>query len=285
MRDSQIKIDKIGKNFANLIIIILRAFLFNLNFDKMKKMKKITVLMVAVLAVLSAKAQTADEIINKYLEVTGGKDKWKSVTSVKMTGKVKTQGMELPVTFLQAKGGKRRISLSVQGKEITQMAFDGNTAWATNFMTMKPEKMEAEDTENMKKANEDFPDPFIDYAAKGYKVELEGKEKIEGTECFKVKLTKKPEIIEGKEVENVVYYFFDTENYVPLVVRNVIKKGQFKGMPTDSVFSDYQEVDGFFFAFSMTNKMNGQVTESVIFEKVEVNAAVDDKMFAFPAGN
>ncbi len=251
----------------------------------MKNIKKITVLMVAILSVLIVKAQTADEIINKYLETIGGKDKWKSVTSVKMIGKAKGRGMELPLTILQAKGGKQRVSISVQGMEITQMAFDGNTAWATNFMTMKPEKMEAEDTENMKKAIADFPDPFIDYAAKGYKAELEGKEKIEGTECFKIKLTKKPEIIEGKEVENVVYYFFDTENYVPLVVRNVIKKGQFKGMTTDAVFSDYQEVNGLFFAFSMANKMNGQVTESIAFEKVEVNVAVDDKMFAFPSGN
>jgi hypothetical protein len=251
----------------------------------MKNIKKFALSTIAVLAVLSAKAQTADEIINKYLENTGGKDKWKAVTSVKMTGKAKAQGMEIPVIFLQAQGGKQKISISVQGKEITQMAFDGNIAWATNFMTMKAEKMETEDSENMKKAAGDFPDPFIDYEAKGYKVELEGKEKVEGTDCFKIKLTKKPEIVEGKEVENVVYYFFDTENYVPLVTRNVIKKGQFKGLNQDSVFSDYQEVNGLFFPFSMAQKVNGQTAQSVAFEKIEVNVPVEDKDFALPSGN
>ncbi|GAB4480184.1 MAG: hypothetical protein OHK0057_33380 [Thermoflexibacter sp.] len=251
----------------------------------MKNIRKFILSVITVLSILNAKAQTADEIINKYLENIGGKDKWESVTSVKMTGKAKAQGMEIPATFLQATGGKQKISISVQGMEITQQAFDGNTAWATNFMTMKAEKMEAEDSENMKKSAGDFPDPFIDYAKKGYKVELEGKEKVEGTECFKIKLIKKPEIVEGKEVENVVYYFFDTQNYVPIVVKNTIKKGQFKGATQDMVFSDYQEVNGLFFPFSMTVKINGQAAQSVTFEKIEVNVPVEDKDFALPAGN
>nr|WP_290941296.1 hypothetical protein [Haliscomenobacter sp.] len=72
---------------------------------------------------------------------------------------------------------------------------------------MKAEKSDAEATEMFKTSLGDFPDPFLDYSAKGYKVELVGKETVEGTETFKVKLTKKPYTIEGKTEENVSFYF------------------------------------------------------------------------------
>ncbi|MCU0393486.1 MAG: outer membrane lipoprotein-sorting protein [Thermoflexibacter sp.] len=251
----------------------------------MKMVKKVAMTVFAVLVAFSLQAQTAEEVINKYLENIGGKDKWKAVKSMKTTGKGKQSNFEFPMTMVQAEGGKQKISFNFQGKEITQMAFDGNTGWTTNMMTMKAEKMEAEDSENLKKAAADFPDPFIDYAEKGYKVELEGKEKVEGTECFKIKLTKKPEMVEGKEVENVVYYFFDAENYVPLVVKTTVKKGQAKGAVVETIYSDYQEVNGLFFPFSMSQKYNGQVAFSLTFEKIEINVSVDEKEFAMPSGN
>lgn len=248
-------------------------------------MKKVMLFAIAALFTFAVQAQSADEIINKYIENTGGKDKWKALKSVKTTGKVKFGGQEFPLTIIQAEGGKQKVFASVQGMEFVQMAFDGTTGWSTNQMTMKAEKMEAEDSENMKRSAADFPDPFIDYAEKGYKVELEGKEKVEGTDCFKIKLTKKPEMVEGKEVESVSYYFFDAENYVPLVVKNTVKKGPAKGVMIETVLSDYQEVNGLFFPFSMTVKSNGQAGQTINIEKVELNAAIEDKVFALPTGN
>lgn len=236
----------------------------------------------ALLFAFVAQAQTADEIIEKYLQNIGGKDKLLAVKSVKMTGKGKQGPTEFPISMTQTVGGKERIAFNFQGKELVQLAFDGATGWSTNFMTMKAEKMETEDAENKKRDAGDFPDAFLDYAQKGYKIALEGKEKVEGTECFKIKLTKKPMMVDGKEEENVVYYFFDTENYVPLVVRSTAKKGQAKGVAIDAVLSDYQEVNGVFFPFSIAQKFNGQVGFTMVIEKIDLNVAIDDKMFAFP---
>lgn len=250
----------------------------------MKSMKKISLLAIIVLSAITAQAQTADEIINKYIANTGGKDKWLTLKSVRMTGKAKQGGMEFPFVALQAEGGKQKNAFTFQGKEMVQPAFDGNTGWNTNFMTMKPEKMEAEDSENMKLDAADFPDPFLDYQKKGYKVALEGKETVEGTECFKLKLTKKPVKVEGKTEDNIVYYFIDTQNYVPIVSRSVLKKGQGKGTSIESVYSDYQEVNGLFFPFSIAQKANGQTAITIVVEKVETNIAVDAKEFAFPEG-
>jgi hypothetical protein len=249
----------------------------------MKKIKTLAISAFFALTAVASQAQTVDEILTKYFANTGGKEKWAAIKSIKMTGKVKAQAMELPVVLLQGADGKTKMSANFQGKEFVQMAFDGTTAWSTNQMTMKAEKMEGEDAENIKQdAVADFPDPFIDYKVKGYKVELEGKETVEGTECFKIKLTKKPQKVEGKEEENVVTYFFDTQNYVPIMSRTMVKKGQMKGMSQESLFSDYQEVNGLMFPFTISYRMNGQTGQSITMEKIETNVTLDPKDFAFP---
>jgi hypothetical protein len=168
--------------------------------------------------------------------------------------------------------------------EITQMAFDGNEGWNTNFMTQKAEKMDAEASANMKSQTGDFPDPFLGYKERGYTVQLEGKETIEGTETFKIKLTKKPVKVEGKDEENVLYYFFDVENYVPIAMKTTIKTGQMKGATVETMMSDYQESNGLYFPFSITTKYNGQTGEAIQIDSVDQNVEVDSKAFAFPEG-
>jgi outer membrane lipoprotein-sorting protein len=172
-------------------------------------------------------------------------------------------------------------SVSFQGKEITMSAFDGKETWKTNFMTMKAEKGEAEDSENAAKSL-DFPDPFLDYKSKGYSIALEGEEKVEGTDCYKIKLTKKPIKVDGKEEEDFSFYFFDKENGVVIMNRSVGKKGQMKDVAIESLMSDYQEVNGLFFPFTVTQKVNGQEMFSMTMEKIEMNVAIDNKEFAFP---
>ncbi len=244
-------------------------------------------LFVALSAMFAAQAQTADEIIKKYLENTGGEAKWRTVEGMRMKANLKMQGMELPMESLQLRDGKTFSSVIFQGMTFNQNVFDGSTLWSTNQMTMKPEKSDAESTENYKlTAAADFPDPFLDYQKKGYKVEFLGKETVEGTETFKLKLTKKPIKVDGKDTENVSIYYFDAENYVPLVIESEITSGPAKGMISQTKMSDYQEVNGLMMPFSITQGAKGQPGGVTInTTTVELNPKVDPKIFAFPSGN
>ena len=238
-----------------------------------------TVLFVCLTLVsLSINAQTADEILNNYFENTGGKENWEKLQGMKMNGKVNAQGMEIPVEMITMKDGRTMLSINFQGKEIKQGVFDGEVLWSTNFMTQKAEKSDAETTANFKKNEvKDFPDPFLNYKDKGYQVELLGKETKEGTECFKLKLTKNPIMVDGKEEENSSIYYFDTETFVPIARDDEAMQGPMKGQVFTSTMSDYQEVEGLYFPFSMN-----QGGQPITIESIELNPAVDDAMFKMP---
>lgn len=246
------------------------------------KTLKLGIALFAMAIAVSAQGQTADEILNSYFENTGGVDKWKAIEGVKMTAKVNQQGMEIPLEIIQLKDGRQMTVINFQGKELKQGVFDGETLWSHNFMTQKAEKSDAESTANFKLNTNDFPDSFIDYKEKGYTVELLGKETIDGTETFKIKLVKEPVTIDGNQEDDISFYFFDTENFVPIAMQSEVKAGPGKGMTQEVTFSDYQEVEGVYFPFAMTQGVKGQPGAPITMESIELNPTVDDAAFAFP---
>jgi outer membrane lipoprotein-sorting protein len=202
-----------------------------------------------------------------------------------MSAKVNNQGMEIPLEIVQLKDGRQMTVINFQGKEIKQSVYDGTTLWSHNFMTMKAEKSDAESTQNFKaNLGSDFPLPFFNYKERGYKVELLGKETVDGSETFKLKLTKNPIMVDGKQEESVEFYYFDTENFVPLMAEAEIKSGQGKGMISQSKMSDYQEVEGVMLPFSMTQGLKGGQSQPLTITSIVINPPVDDKAFAFPEG-
>ncbi|MCH2032380.1 MAG: outer membrane lipoprotein-sorting protein [Tenacibaculum sp.] len=227
---------------------------------------------------VSAYAQTADEIINNYIENIGGKEKLEQLKGVQMIGNMKMQGMEIPFEMLSTKDGKQLVSIELQGNKMVWSAFDGETSWQRNQMTMDAEKSDSEATQNLKNELEQFPDPFLNYKEKGYTVELIGKETIDGTETFKIKLTKKPVLINGELTPNITNYYFDTENFVPIVTESQVNQGPMKGQTVKSTLSDYQEVGGIYFPFSI-----GSQFQTMEFKEIKLNPEVDAASFALPA--
>ena len=243
----------------------------------MKTLRLTAIFFLFSITTTSVFAQNADEIISKYITKIGGSTKLKAVKGIKMEMSASVQGMEIPVEMVQLLGGKMYLKINIQGQELTQMASDGTTLWTTNFMTMKPEKVEEEATENAKLSNQDFPDALLDYKLKGYSSEYIGKETKEGTECYKVKLTKKPVSLNGVKQEDVTYYFFNIGSGLPVATETEIKDGPTKGEKSISKMGDYKEVDGILFPFAMN-----QGGQDVKIKKITLNPVVDEKAFSFP---
>jgi outer membrane lipoprotein-sorting protein len=240
-------------------------------------MKKLSILLALTLTAFAMKAQTADEIVEKYLKAIGGADKWKKVESTLMTGKGEAQGMNFPVTMTAMRPNSLRVEIDIQGMKMIQPCFDGTTAWMINPFGggAEPTKMDAEQTKEI--AKEQFEDKFIDYKAKGHTVTLEGTEEAEGTKCFKLKIAFK----EGGEK----IYFMDVENFIPIMVREFAMTGPNKGQASETVMGDYKEVEGMMMAHSIENKAGGQTQFVMKIEKVEINPKIDKSIFAFPVKN
>jgi outer membrane lipoprotein-sorting protein len=248
-------------------------------------MKTIKFTLLAATAMLSTSvfAVTPQEIVENYFENTGGKAAWASISGVQFEGEAKQGPMTFPVTLVQLKGGKTYTKFAVQGKEFMQGVFDGEVMWSTNFMTMKAEKSDSETTENMKLNSNDFPIDLFNYDKKGYGLELIGNEEIEGTETFKLKLTKEQQTIEGKKVDDITYYYMDAEAFVPLMVEREILSGQGKGAIMQVKFSDYQEVKGLYFPFTISQGIKGGPSSPISFSKIALNPEIDPSIFSMPA--
>lgn len=241
--------------------------------------------LVTLICSYTINAQTVDEIIDNYFENTGGVENWEKIEGVKMSAKVNQGGMEIPIEIVQLKSGKMMTTINFQGQSIKQGVFDGEVLWSSNFMTQKAEKSDEESTNMVKNEMNQFPDPFLNYKEKGFTVELVGTETVDGSETFKIKLTTTPNIIEGKEVPSIAYYFFDNENFVPIQVHEEITVGPGKGMISEIKLSDYQEAGNVYMPFSMTQGVKGQPGSPITMDSIEINPTVDDNEFAFPEEN
>lgn len=230
----------------------------------------------------SLSAQTVDEIIKNYHENTGGADAWNKLQGIKIKAKFNQGGIEIPLEIVQLKDGRQYTSFSFQGQTLKQGVFDGTNLWSTNFASMKAEKSDDESTANAKLDVNDFPDSFLDYKKKGYTAELVGKETFDGAETFKVKLVREPRTVDGVKVEDVIYYYFEVESFVPIAQESEIKQGPAKGQVSLVKMSDYQEVNGLYFPFSLSQGLKGGESQPLIIESVEVNPGVSDTDFSFP---
>ncbi len=229
-------------------------------------------------------AQTADQIINDCNEVTGGK-KWETVTAISMKANIEQQGMKIPFELVILRDGRMCAKYSIQGMEITQSAYDGTTLWSTSFMTQKAEKSDSESTENHKKTIGEFPSALNTYKSMGHSVSLEGEEKVDGVDCYKIKMTKKPQLIEGVEVPNIEYYFIDKDSKALIMIEAEIMDGEMKGKIAQTKFSDYQEVNGLFVAYSLYQGIKDMGGQTITFEKIEINPVINEEIFKYKGEN
>ena len=149
-------------------------------------------------------------------------------------------------------------------------------------MTQKAEQADDETTHNVQLSANDFPSDLYNYEAKAYKVEYLGEENMEGTDTYKIKMTKEPALIDGQEVATEVFYYFDKDSGALLFQEEEVKQGPGKGVISQITMSDYDEVNGLYFPFSISQGVKGQGSQPIIIEKIETDVDIDEDVFEFP---
>ena len=224
----------------------------------------------------AAHAQTVDEIVAKNLQAKGGTEKWKAVNSVKMTGTVTMQGMELPLTVYAKRPNSNRQEIVLQEKRVVQ-AFDGTTAWMINPMTGSDEPLALPGpAAEMMKNGADFDGALIDYKSKGHTIELVGKEKLAEKDVYHLKVT-----LKGGHVQ---HYFLDAETGIELKTSSELDMtGSGQKQALETFMSNYQQIDGIMIPHTVRQVMGGNPIAQMTIQKVELNPPVDDALFRMPA--
>lgn len=206
----------------------------------------------------SVYSQTAKEIIDKNIELSGGLTNWKLLNSVLLQGKV-ILGIkdEYPIKIYQQRPNLTKTVISIGGKETAIEGFDGNKGYAMNYATNKlqvyPEYV-----------SESFDNDFIDWENKGFEAKYLGKEKVGEIYCHKVELTKNV---------NKNLYYFDVKSYMLL---KEVKKDE------TLLYSDYKKVGNLVMSFrieSSSTKKDGDYV--MILNKVDINKVFPSNIFKF----
>jgi hypothetical protein len=222
-----------------------------------------------VFTTLSVSAQTADEIVAKNIEAMGGVAKLATLTSVKRTGTASAQGQDFPITMTTLHMKGFRMDLEIMGTSNYQIITPERSSMFFPIQQMTEPKEGTPEEVKEAQGAVNVHNSLYDYKAKGSTVELEGNDKVDGADVYKLKLTKK----DGK----ITFYFIDKKTN--RIVKSSSKAKGPDGTEQDSEtpYGDYkQNADGFWFPYS-TALQNGMVT--IVFEKIESNVKVDESIF------
>ena len=231
---------------------------------------------VIALSALSAGAQTAEEIVAKYIKAVGGMDKIQAVQTLRRSGKyIGGGGFEAVILQENKRAASVREEFSLQGMTAIN-AYDGKAGWKIEPWNGKKDA-EALGEEEMKSIVEDadFDGPLVDYKRKGNKVEFVGMDKFEGTDTYKLKVT--------QPNGDLYFIYLDTDYYMPIKIdtKRIVRGAE---REYETALGDYKLVNGWYLAHSVEINTKGQQAKAkYVYDKIDANVPLDDNRFAMPS--
>lgn len=232
------------------------------------------VLAVALFLPVGGTAQTVDEIIAKNVQARGGLDKLHAVSALRITAHISAGDFRATYRQENKRDDKIREEIVFQGMAQVR-AYNGQTAWQINPFGGRrdPELISADESKDLVD-NSDLEGPLVDYKQKGHTAELVGRDPVEGTDCYKIKLTLK----DG----DVRYYYLDADSFLEIKYESQIRvRGSIQY--TETMLGDYDQVEGVYFPFAIQRGEIGSIDrETYTIDKIEVNVALDESQFSLP---
>jgi outer membrane lipoprotein-sorting protein len=237
-------------------------------------LRKLLITLAAVgIAASSGAAETADELIAKYVAARGGREKIMAINTMKITGSVKIMNSDSPFTLQIKRPGMSRTDRTLQGIPMTQ-AFDGQTAWMVFAMlgSADPEVLPEAQTHEMR-ISSSIEGPLVDYKAKGSRVELIGKDTVADKPAYKIKVTTKD--------NDVMTVYLDAKSFLEVKL-DTTRKNEGGEVAVETYFANYQPTGGVLFPRAIENWIKGKASSTMAIDKIELNVPIDDSIFKMP---
>lgn len=259
---------------------------------------------------LAAQAQTASltatQIVEKNIAARGGLQAWRGLQTMTWTGKMdagggdsaarsrrvalapsstnrpvmtppetKTEQVQLPFTLYLKRGRKSRIELEFAGKKPVQV-YDGTNGWKYRpFLNREDVEPFTADELKAEAQKSDLDGPLVDYAAKGTKVESTGVEKVEGRDCYKLKLTLKN--------GDVQYVWIDTQTFLDVKLSGTPRRMDGKMHNVYIYQREFKTVQGLVLPQLLETAVDGyRDTHKMVIESLVINPKLDDALFKKP---
>lgn len=182
-----------------------------------------------------------------------------------MEGTMTTNGIDVGLTLTKKHLEGQRLDLEIMGTSNYRVL---NTKKGSIYMPVmqQADPRAMTDAEYKSESKQlDVQGSFVNYKDKGYKIELEGEENINGKKAYKLRVDRNGDIST---------YFVDAGTwYVVKIISKVDAQGQ--SMEIENTYSDFKKnADGFIFPYGMTNAQ-GNIT----WNKISTNVTVDNKIF------
>ena len=217
-----------------------------------------------------------EELVAKNVEAKGGANALRSLQSLKLTGKLIVNQGQVQLGFVETKKrpGQVREDATLQGMTAVQVC-DGKEGWQISpFQGRKdPEKLSADDLKPLMEDAE-IDGPLVDWKEKGSTIEYVGREDVDGTLAYKIKVVRKN--------GDVCFVYLDPDHFLEIrILTQRVQHGAQQETETD--VGDYEKIGGVFVPFSIEAGRKGDPDkQKIVFDKAEANAPVDDTLFKFP---
>jgi hypothetical protein len=224
----------------------------------------------------AAATPSVDAIVADYVRARGGLQKIRSVHTLRESGHAFAgPGREAVVRRELKRPNRTRFEFTLQGVTSVFVS-DGTHAYKMSPFDGDgspqplPDEVVAEAAEQA-----DIEGPLVDWKTKGHKIEMAGREAIDGREAYKLQMTLKSG---GQRTE-----YLDVATHDRLRTEST---RTMKGHPVrlTMTFGDYKTVSGMRFPGTVEIAAEGRPqTLRLVVDKVEVNPPLDDARFRPPA--
>jgi len=277
----------------------------------------LTLVMLAVSLLEAADVQSARaglsaaQIVDKNVAARGGLQAWRAVQTLSLQGKMgaggnQRAGLALPMPhdkelvntlprrlaeeaqlpFLMELKRPRKMRLELQLKDQTAVQlYDGTNGWKFRpFLNRNDVEPYSKQELEIASRGGDLDGPLVDYAAKGSRVELDGTEKVEGRQTYKVKVIEK--------TGHTLHVWIDAETFLEAKVDGQPRVLDGSEHPVEVYYRDYRSVDGLKIPFMLETRVlsvgknalglrdTPVPPEKIIIDKIVVNPKFDEKLFS-----
>lgn len=213
---------------------------------------------------------TAEQVMDRYVEVTGGAAAYRALKTSKTTGSMEMVGSPLKGTIEGANAeGKYIVTINFTGIGKIQLGYDGTTVWSMDPMSGARIITGVERSQNLRQNDPQAP---VKWREMYSKYELKGTEDLDG---------KKVHVVSLVDVDGVpeTRYFDAATGYM---VKSVsVAKTQQGDVPAEVTMTEYTDYGGFKMPKVLILKQGPQ-TFKVTTASFEVNPTIDPAVFALP---